>query len=414
MPTQLFANRSSYVKVKPPYNQTASNETENREKLMRHLHRGGRYSHLWTDTGNRSYWFRVNGCTMVKERTVPQSWRDRNVYFAVHPLTQIPPHNTSGNTDPSYISSQLPYIAAINTLFAEYDGKDYVWPWEYAHYLPENVGWMKPVERRTAVKKAKEQAFYRSPATFKNRVLQAINALYFAPSVILDSGGGYHCYWLLNEPVPVDEANRTELQSIQHSWVEMVNGDLAASDLRRVLRLPGSVNMKPGFGSTPPKVSFVKTEFELTYRFGELEEAVNDWLFANQPQAATLPTRRKAQNSNAPTGDDLRVTFNRSHSLVDLLVAHGYIVTYRSASGTRLARPGRDKPHSSVTVFPAKPNGTPEISVHFSSSDELHSEEYIDPESNKMRRHAHDAFAVFVKLEHNADWQAATAAIRGA
>ncbi|MCB0083580.1 MAG: hypothetical protein KDE47_21710, partial [Caldilineaceae bacterium] len=27
------------------------------ERLFDHLHRGGAYAHLWTDAGNRSFWF---------------------------------------------------------------------------------------------------------------------------------------------------------------------------------------------------------------------------------------------------------------------------------------------------------------------------------------------------------------------
>lgn len=426
MPTKLLANRvlhaqmstaqsaqfvsgvSSVSGASIAHNESpVRSETNARAQLLQHLHRGGVYSHLWTDAGNRSHWFHVNYDAKPGERTIPPTWQRSNVYFAVHPLSQIPPHNASGNNDPSYISSQLPYIAAVNALYAEYDGKDYVWVWEYAAFLPEDLYMRSQVERRRAIRKAKEEAFYHSPQKYKERALHKINELYYPPSVIIDSGGGYHCYWLLRQPVPVDECNLSDLQVLQHSWVRMVAADSGASDLRRVLRLPGTLNMKAGFGKHPPKVHFVRADFERLYVLPELEEAINDWLFSQQPQEESRPVKRTPRPVDGGDGKDLRAAFNARTSLVDLLAKHGYVVSFQSKSGTRLSRPGREKSHSSVTVFPARADGTPEISVHFSSSDGLYSEEFIDKESGKIRRQAHDAFYVFVMLEHEGDWQKA-------
>lgn len=413
MPAKLLANPVRPMYIAPTSGKSpVRSEIHARAQLLQHLHRGGVVSHLWTDAGNRSHWFHVNGSAQPGERTIPPTWQRSNIYFAVHPLSQIPPHNTSGNTDSSYISSQLPYIAAINALYAEYDGKDYVWVWEYAAWLPENLYMLSQVERRRAVKKAKEEAFYRAPQKYKERALHKINELYYAPSVVIDSGGGYHCYWLLRQPAPVDECNLGELQVMQHTWVRMVGGDSGASDLRRVLRLPGTLNMKAGFGKHPPKVHFVRADFNRLYSLQELEEAINDWLFIQRSQEDERPTIRTSRQTENSEGKDLRAAFNDRTSLVDLLVKHGYVVSFRSNAGTRLSRPGRTKSHSSITVFPARADGTPEISVHFSSSDELYSEEYIDKENSRIRRQAHDAFYVFVLLEHDGDWQKAYEAVK--
>jgi hypothetical protein len=327
-----------------------------------------------------------------------------NVYFTVHPLSQIPPHNTSGNRERRYISSQLAYITAVNALFAEYDGKDYVEPREYYARLPENFGELKPAEQRGAIQTAKEMVFYDNPERYKARAWAVIEALYFAPSVVIDSGGGYHCYWLLRETVPVDEANRGDVQATQHSWVQMVQADPGAADLRRMLRVPGTYNMKPGFGERRPRVDFCKADFSLLYHYSELEEAVNDWLFANRPKKATGETRWRKHRGEQ---DDLRAAFNQQHSLVDLLTQHGYQVSFKSEALTRLARPGRARSQSSVTVFAAREDGTPELAVHFSSNDPLYSDVYLDPETGQSKRHAHDAYAAYVMLEHGGDWQAA-------
>lgn len=365
------------------------------ERLLAHLHRGGVYAHLWTDAGNRSHWFRVDA--PARSRRVPKGWLRHNVYFTVHPLSQIPPHNASGNPDKRYISSQLPYIAAVNALFAEYDGKDFVSVGEAQPHLPENFPNLSESDQRAARKEAQETAFYAEPARYKNRAWSVIEGLTFPPSVIIDSGGGYHAYWLLRQTLPVDESNRADIQAVQHAWVQMVQADPGAADLRRMLRVPGTYNVKEGFGEIAPRVLFVKADFEQLYAYSTLEEAVNDWLFAQRLPVVNPPVQHRQYSA---LRDEQRATFNREHSLVALLTQHGYQITYQSKTLTRLSRPGRDKSHSSVTVFPAREDGAPELSVHFSSNDPLYSQEYIDPTTSQVRRRAHDAYSVFLQLQN--------------
>ncbi|MEZ4615754.1 MAG: DNA-primase RepB domain-containing protein [Caldilineaceae bacterium] len=407
-----------------------TNETQlrtNTERLLALLHRGGQYAHLWTDAGHRSYWFPVarplqvnatessgvqaeqttplvarsasrrNQLLRSKRRTaksravspqkiprrVPKQWLRQNVYFSVHPLAQIPPHNTTGNTDQRFISSQSDYICAVNALFAEFDGKDYVYALEYRSLLPAAMNDASHAQQQQWIKAAKEELFYRTPARFKRRALHHIESLYYPPSVIVDSGGGYHCYWLLRETVPLDDANRDDVQVIQHGWVQMVGGDSGAADLRRVLRLPGTYNRKAGFGTASPRVDFVKADLGLFYSYTQLEEVVSDWLFARHrrfaarrrvPTGETLPQRDPVQN-------DLRQQFNHQHRIVDLLRSHGYRLCFERQGHSRLARPGRDRLHSSITVFPAQSMDLPERSIHFSTNDPLYSREFVDTDS---------------------------------
>ena len=377
----------------------------NTERLFAHLHRGGNYAHLWTDAGNCSHWFATqNGRATREQRTIPKAWLRSNVYFTVHPLSQIPPSNASGNTDPRYIGSQLPYISAINALFAEYDGKDYVDHTEFEGHLPSDFQTQKQVHQKQAIKAAKETVFYLKPQTYKARAWGEISVLYYTPSIIVDSGGGYHCYWLLRHTIPVDDANRADIQAVQHSWVQMVGGDVGASDLRRILRVPGTYNMKEGFGAEHPQVAIVKADFDLLFDYDGLEEAVNDWLHDHQPEVtSTQPRRRRPFRQE----DGLRAQFNDRFSLVDMLTRHGYQICGQTDALTRLARPGRGRARTSVTVFRSRMGGVPDLSVHFSTNDELYSEEYQDPETGQVKRQAHDAYHAFVMLEHDGDWHAA-------
>jgi P4 family phage/plasmid primase-like protien len=61
------------------------------------------------------------------------------------------------------------------------------------------------------------------------------------PTAVVASGrpGGYHLYWALTRPVPVEDAVRlTWLATVAH------RGDVQVCDPRRVMRLPGSPNQK--------------------------------------------------------------------------------------------------------------------------------------------------------------------------
>lgn len=370
--------------------------------LINHLHRGGAWAHLWTDYKLQSHWFRVDE---PESRTIPKGWLEHNVYFTVNPLSEIPPKNASGNTKRENIGSQYDYVCAINCLYAEYDGKDYVQPDEYADHLPPGFEGLSATEQKIAVKAAKETTFYADPGTFNRRAMDVIESLEYPPSVCVHSGGGYHCYWLLQETIPLDEGNRDDVQGTQYGWVQMVKADPGVSDLRRILRLPGTRNQKDGFGNNAPLVAFVWANFDDLYDYTELEETVNDWLFANRPKAEDRPQPQK--KSDAPS-DNVRERFNELSSHDELLTRHGYVLCHENDTFSRYARAGRDKHEPSITVWPADPeNETPELSIHFSSNDPLYSEEYRDPETGRGKRRAHDAYYLFVHLEHDGDWKSA-------
>src|SRR5262245_58722571 len=78
---------------------------------------------------------------------------------------------------------------------------------------------------------------------FKNLDRSAVDALLAAmplpPDIIVFTGGGYHCYWLLAAPIDAREAHAIlrRLQTYVHS-------DNVA-DPPRILRVPGTINHKP-------------------------------------------------------------------------------------------------------------------------------------------------------------------------
>jgi hypothetical protein len=167
--------------------------------LTAHLHRGGEFGHYWTpdatdENGNSakvSHWFPVGDETPVKA-----SWEELNSYFSVHPsrIKRNP-----------YEKLHIEDVAAINCLYAEFD----------------------------------------AGAGSKSTLFTHVADLDPQPNIIIDSGGGYHAYWLLLEPGVIGvDISREDAQKLQYAWVEMVGGDEGAKDLARVLRIPGTLNTK--------------------------------------------------------------------------------------------------------------------------------------------------------------------------
>ena len=78
----------------------------------------------------------------------------------------------------------------------------------------------------------------------KEQAWQALMAYAVTPSGILDSGHGYHAYWLLEEPVVISgPAIRADVRSRLRKLAQDVGGD-ATHDLSRLLRVPASMNWK--------------------------------------------------------------------------------------------------------------------------------------------------------------------------
>jgi hypothetical protein len=110
---------------------------------------------------------------------------------------------------------------------------------------------------------------------------------------MIDSCGGYHCYWLLDKPFIIDSAEaRDHIAGIQARWVDTVGGDASAKDLYRVLRVPGTVNHKY---NDAPTVSIAEN---------------NGLLYSIEELAALLP-----EPAPAPVAPAVTTTANRKEAL---------------------------------------------------------------------------------------------------
>jgi len=80
--------------------------------------------------------------------------------------------------------------------------------------------------------------------------LESLHRFDPAPSIILDSGSGWHAYWLLDELYPLpDHAARQHIANILHGLFAAVGGDNEyARSVASLMRMPNTVNTKPERG----------------------------------------------------------------------------------------------------------------------------------------------------------------------
>jgi hypothetical protein len=76
------------------------------------------------------------------------------------------------------------------------------------------------------------------------QALKGIDSFELKPTLVNHSGGGFHCYWVLKEPVKVSDFGVETLENINRSLVRKLGGDGGTHNLDRVLRVPGTFNFK--------------------------------------------------------------------------------------------------------------------------------------------------------------------------
>ncbi|NJN17392.1 MAG: hypothetical protein HC822_14530 [Oscillochloris sp.] len=307
-------------------------------RLIAHLHRalGDVYGYYWRK-GNGSVWWNGDG--------PPRLPAAQDIYFGIHPARVAGSRATR---------ARLADIAALNCLYAEFDAKDF--------------------------------------GGDKAAALTHIHTLPLLPSVIIDRGGGYHCYWLLDRPYALDTAaERDTARSLQMRWVDFVGGDTGAKDLTRVLRVPGTLN---GKYSPPRPVCWLRCDLSLVYDLGELAARLPT---APAP-AAPAPVRPLPV---APTGrrsaQDAIAAFNAEHPIGTLLERYGATRTrdgYGCACG---------EPHTHETQIAITRDG---YAVFYSPRCR-----WAPQRTDRNGRPIADSFVIYTLIEHRGDTTAALKAI---
>ena len=313
--------------------------------MAAHLHRGGEWRYLWTPNGGEECDKKRTDWRPVTANLRPATaWmHGKNVYFGVNPVT-------AKRRD--YERATNATVAAINCLYAELDGKDYVTQAEWqGYYVTPNLDeYATKARKRGALQRAQtaaiDAAYKANPDEYKRRALAALTGSALRASYAWDSGGGYQAVWLLAETVTVDDANRDRLKHLQRGWVHTLGGDGAASDLARVLRVPGTRNYKPKYAPNYPEVAYLWAEHDRQYSLDDFKAIV--------PSAAAK-AKAVRQRVFVPAGvapdlaefGDVPVlpnhpsihAYNAETNLRDLLLEIGYT---QAAAEDRMNRPGGD------------------------------------------------------------------------
>ena len=100
-----------------------------------------------------------------------------------------------------------------------------------------------------------------TPSDAKDAVFRALP---FGWSIIVDTGGGYHAYAILQEPAEPEDFERIEC--INRGIARRIGGDLNATDIARILRVPNTRNLKY---NNKPLVKVVHAD-DVTYSLDDL------------------------------------------------------------------------------------------------------------------------------------------------
>jgi putative DNA primase/helicase len=111
------------------------------------------------------------------------------------------------------------------------------------------------------------------------------------PSPIVFSGGGLHAYWLLREPIDLRDATaRAEAYSLLRRLASALHADRIAAEPAHVLRVPGTYNHKPKYGS-PRAVVVELLEPDRRYNPSELDAVLPPEPARTDGETFTLPER---------------------------------------------------------------------------------------------------------------------------
>lgn len=183
-----------------------------------------------------------------------------------------------------------------------------------------------------------------------------------APSVWVHSGGGLYPWWLLEQPVQVDNANMEQLKKLSARWQTVIGRAATAigwhygtgvGDLARVLRIPGTVNRKAGL-ARPCRIVEDGTD---AYTVDSLEAALAGALERHPEPVraprppAPAPSRPRPEITRGPGHLSPNDDFERQVGWDDPLLLGDWTVTKGTPGAyCEWRRPGKDTEGISATT----------------------------------------------------------------
>lgn len=138
-------------------------------------------------------------------------------------------------------------------------------------------------------------------------VIQTLEFLAMPPSVIVNSGGGLHAYWMLEEAVDVSPSSpmRDVAEAALRQLVYILAGDIQCAEVARIMRLPGTMNSKEATMALydgEPAICTVLSDNGRVWDF----EALCEWLSELRPLL-----QGKAQPARPVKEDDPFVAYSK-------------------------------------------------------------------------------------------------------
>jgi len=121
----------------------------------------------------------------------------------------------------------------------------------------------------------------------KEDALQAISDFTPRPNIIVDSGNGYHCYWLLKDPITdINDEMRFQFKQVLSGVIKQLNADSHAINLDRVMRLPGTFNIKK---EEPLECKIVSIHKDKKYSLNDFTHFKNDTYKESRFDISNMP-----------------------------------------------------------------------------------------------------------------------------
>lgn len=152
----------------------------------------------------------------------------------------------------------------------------------------------------------------------------------FKPSLIVKSGNGLHVYWLLKEPV--QPADFPKLEAINRGMLKYMRAQIGPQDVSRILRLPGTLNIKKKYPNPKPVTTVTWFHPENRYILDDIEQylpqdaAPNLKTYVLKPQGPPghAPAEAPGKAQEAPTFDLDEETVSEVANLLKLAWIDGH------------------------------------------------------------------------------------------
>jgi len=107
-------------------------------------------------------------------------------------------------------------------------------------------------------------------------IRQRIGQTLLPASLVVETGGGVHCYWLFHEAEAATPEAIARIEAALRRLADHLGGDPQCAEISRLMRIPGTVNFKR---EKPAAVCVLENRPAARYELDELE----DWLASVRP-----------------------------------------------------------------------------------------------------------------------------------